>query len=348
MNLNDFEKSKKFFEEGNKKYDIDNFEGALVDYSKSIYFDPNNVDAYFNRGSIRKELRDLESAKSDFSKVISLSPSNEIAYFNRGEIFFELRDYFRAIDDYTKVIFFNQEDEDAFFKRGLSKAKINNLTGAIEDFSKAIEINPEYVKAIYSRGLIKFKLSDNSSEKDLKDALEIESDYKDTYFDEITKYMNEEEKSKAIDVEVENPTDDFYYNQKKLITNKTEKSYFSNENKVSKKKDKKKIKKQTENENINVVLRKDKSPISGGFILMFFLITSVITAILLSNGLVFEAIIVAFAGSILINIFALFWRPARKAIGLLNIIAGIIMMLSIIGIPFGVILLLFGGILFFI
>jgi hypothetical protein len=81
---------------------------------------------------------------------------------------------------------------------------------------------------------------------------------------------------------------------------------------------------------------------------MFFLITSVISGILISNGQIFEAVLVAFAGTILLNIFALFWRPARKAIGLLNIIGGIIMMLSIIGIPFGVILLLFGGILFFI
>ena len=61
-----------------------------------------------------------------------------------------------------------------------------------------------------------------------------------------------------------------------------------------------------------------------------------------------EAVGVVFVSGVLIDIFALFWRPSRKAIGLLNIILGILLMLSIIGFPFGIFLLLFGAILMFI
>ena len=59
MNLNDLENSNKFFEEGNKKYDAENLQDALSYYTKSIYFNPNNVDAFFNRGCVRKELQDF-------------------------------------------------------------------------------------------------------------------------------------------------------------------------------------------------------------------------------------------------------------------------------------------------
>ena len=366
MNLNDLENSNKFFEEGNKKYDAENLEDALSDYTKSIYFNPNNVDAFFNRGCVRKELQDFESAKSDFAKVIDFSPKNETAFFNRGEVFFELKDYYSAIDDFSKVILLNNDFEDAYLKRGLSKSRINNSKGAIEDFSRAIEINPGFIEAIYSRGLVKIKLSDITGEKDLEDALKMQPDYEDIYFEEISKYVNEDEKSNSIDIEVENPDEIFFDNQKKFNfeknnvrnstdgnksepeNSKNEKSIFNYEKEFLKIKEKKKKKIKKEDKNINVIIKNEKSIISGRFLLMFFLMTSVISGILISNGQILEAIIVAFAGTILLNIFALFWRPARKAIGLLNIIGGIIMMLSIIGIPFGVILLLFGGILFFI
>ena len=94
--------------------------------------------------------------------------------------------------------------------------------------------------------------------------------------------------------------------------------------------------------------KNDNSPISGWFILIFFIVSSLIVGVLIANGNYMEAVGVVFVSGILIDIFALFWRPSRKAIGLVNIILGVFMMLSIIGLPFGIILLLFGAILMFI
>ena len=94
--------------------------------------------------------------------------------------------------------------------------------------------------------------------------------------------------------------------------------------------------------------KNDKSPISGWFILIFFIVSSLITGILIANGNLKEAIGVVFVSGVLIDIFSLFWRPTRKAIGLVNIILGLLLMLSIIGFPFGILLLLFGAILMFI
>ena len=92
MNYNDLDTSKNFFEEGNKKFDLDNLQGALNEYSKSIEFNPNNVDAYFNRGTVRFELNHFNDAISDFSIVIYFSPKNDIALLKRGETYYELKD----------------------------------------------------------------------------------------------------------------------------------------------------------------------------------------------------------------------------------------------------------------
>ena len=374
MNLNDLETSKIFFEEGNKKFDLDNLQGALNEYSKSIQFNPNNVDAYFNRGAVRFELNLFNDAISDFSKVIYFSPRNEIAFFKRGETYFQLKDYYSAIDDLTKVIFFNSESEDAYFKRGLAKSKIGNFQGSIDDFSKAIEINSRFVEAIYSRGLVKKKVLDNTADFDLKNALQLKPDYRDIYFEKISDNSDKDEKLNKIDLDFEKSTQSYkneenetvkykenyeYENKnnremprnssKPIVMNNSKKSKFEDTDAVYLEKENNRDSgKNIYNYNYVNTNKNDNSPISGWFILIFFIVSSLIAGILIANGNYMEAVGVVFVSGVLIDIFALFWRPSRKAIGLLNIILGILLMLSFIGFPFGIFLLLFGAILMFI
>ena len=376
MNLNDLETSNKFFDEGNKKFDLDNFLGALNEYSKSIEFNPNNVDAYFNRGSVRFELNNFYEAIADFTKVINFSPKNEIAFLKRGETYFELKDYYSAVDDFTKVISLDHENEDAYFKRGLAKSKIGNFEGSSEDFSRAIIINPKFVEAIYSRGLVKMKFSDSTAEDDLKQALRIQPNYKDIYFDEVSNNIDKDEKINTIDINYNSTTNSYQDNQndsfkykknyrnsgkqnqnksshrntsKPIIFNNPQDSNFKDADEVYiKKENNKKNGQNIYNYNYVNTNKNDNSPISGWFILIFFIVSSLIVGVLIANGNYMEAVGVVFVSGILIDIFALFWRPSRKAIGLVNIILGVFMMLSIIGLPFGIILLLFGAILMFI
>ena len=372
MNYNDLDTSRNFFEEGNKKFDLDNLQGALNEYSKSIEFNPNNVDAYFNRGTVRFELNHFNDAISDFSKVIYFSPKNDIALLKRGETYYELKDYYSAIDDFTKVIFFNSDSEDAYFKRGLAKSKIGNFHGSIDDFSKAIEINSSLVEAIYSRGLVKKKLFDTTADHDFKNALEIKPAYRDIYFETISDNYYKNEKINTIDFDEpkksykneDNDTNKYKENYKYDSKNNRESIKNSSKPIIMKNRKNSKfddvdeiyMEKESNNEkgqkiyNYNYVNtnKNDNSPISGWFILIFFIVSSLIAGVLIANGNYMEAVGVVFVSGILIDIFALFWRPSRKAIGLLNIILGVLLMLSVIGLPFGIFLLLFGAILMFI
>jgi len=84
------------------------------------------------------------------------------------------------------------------------------------------------------------------------------------------------------------------------------------------------------------------------FLIIFSVLFVTIVAVLSSGGYFLEAIAFSGFGSIFLNILALFWKPSRKAIGLLNMISGIFMMITIIGIPFGIFIFFIGAVIFFI
>ena len=61
--------AEEYFERGNSKYDLQDYQGAIADYSKAIQLDPNDSDAYYNRGLSKLELNQKDSACLDWSKA---------------------------------------------------------------------------------------------------------------------------------------------------------------------------------------------------------------------------------------------------------------------------------------
>ena len=72
--------------QGNAKYDLQDYRGAILDYNKAIELDPTYVKAYNNRGMAKANanLQDYRGAILDFTKAIELDPKNAILYYNRG------------------------------------------------------------------------------------------------------------------------------------------------------------------------------------------------------------------------------------------------------------------------
>ena len=59
------------------------------------------------------------------------------------------------------------------------------------------------------------------------------------------------------------------------------------------------------------------------------------------------SVIIGFLGFVGFFVLPLFWKPSRKAIGLMNIIIGAIVSLTSIGALIGIPMIIFGGILLF-
>ncbi|MGF1490105.1 MAG: tetratricopeptide repeat protein [Prochloraceae cyanobacterium] len=82
---------------------INDYLGAIEDYSRSIDLDPDNASLYFYRAIIYTLMADDRLAKEDYTKAIALNPNYAQAYFNRGDFCLQLADISGAIQDYQKA-----------------------------------------------------------------------------------------------------------------------------------------------------------------------------------------------------------------------------------------------------
>ena len=92
-----------YFDRGNSKYDLQDYRGAIQDYSKAIELDPSDAEAYYNRGLAKRKLQDYRGAIQDYSKAIELDPSFANAYNNRGNTKYLLNDIDGACLDWSKA-----------------------------------------------------------------------------------------------------------------------------------------------------------------------------------------------------------------------------------------------------
>ena len=95
--------AEEYFERGNSKYDLQDYQGAIADYSKAIELNPNYSGAYNNRGVSKLNLQDYRGAIADFSKAIQLDPNFSDAYYNRGLSKLALKQKNSACLDWSKA-----------------------------------------------------------------------------------------------------------------------------------------------------------------------------------------------------------------------------------------------------
>ena len=97
-----------FFNRANARAELQDFEGALSDYSESIRLHPDSAESFFNRGNAHMDLYKFEEAVSDYDTSISLGVSR--ALFNKGNAFVLLGRFSNALECYASL---EQQTEDA-------------------------------------------------------------------------------------------------------------------------------------------------------------------------------------------------------------------------------------------
>ncbi|MUG96426.1 tetratricopeptide repeat protein [Scytonema sp. UIC 10036] len=144
-------KAKRFFIQGNDKYDQGDYEGALVAYTKAISYNSNYANIYNNRGLVRYKLGDNEGAIEDYDQALRINANNEMAYFNRGLVRAHLKDYKQAVEDFNQALRINPDDAKIYIHLSHARAKLGDLRGAFTDYNQAKRLNPELVAAYKNR-----------------------------------------------------------------------------------------------------------------------------------------------------------------------------------------------------
>jgi len=98
------------------------------------------INDYYQSGNRKKELKNFEGAILDYNKVIELDPTYNFAYYNRAEAKLGIKDYRGAIEDYSKNIEIYPNDSKAYYKRGIIKLALGDKEDGCLDLNKAKEL----------------------------------------------------------------------------------------------------------------------------------------------------------------------------------------------------------------
>jgi lipoprotein NlpI len=126
--------AEEYHNRGIAKDDLQDYDGAIKDFSKAIEINPNFAEAYNNRGNAKANLQDYDGAIEDYNKAIEINPNYAIAYCNRGGAKVALQYYHEAIEDYNKAIEINPNLALAYYNRGIAYEILNEKAKAITDF----------------------------------------------------------------------------------------------------------------------------------------------------------------------------------------------------------------------
>jgi tetratricopeptide (TPR) repeat protein len=178
------------FYRGLTKHSIGDFNGAILDYTKVIFYEPS-ADVYFNRGNSKYSLMDLNGAKEDYSNALKLNSQFiearyslavtkndlkdyhgaiailDLPYVNKSHpillqmarAYAGLEDHVKALQNYTNAILLNS-DSNTFYARGVFFMDVNYFKKANNDFIAAIFLDKNNVPAYFFRGMSSFFLGE--------------------------------------------------------------------------------------------------------------------------------------------------------------------------------------------
>ena len=118
---------------------------AISDFSNAIKLNPNEIYGtyYWNRGVSKHQLNDFNGAINDYDKSISLKITND-KYVNRAFVYrcragakASLDDRYGAISDITKAIELDPNDGGLYYDLAYNKYYLNDFIGACQNARKA-------------------------------------------------------------------------------------------------------------------------------------------------------------------------------------------------------------------
>jgi len=147
----------KFYNDAKLKSAAGEYLESIKLYTKAIENYPTEdnylkAEAYYNRGINKRNLDNFTGAISDYTEALKLRPDYVKAFNNRGYAKMQIDDYNGAISDFTSAINYDNYNSEftymAFGNRGIAKLAIDQEGCA--DIKKAMELGSKSVTQIYN------------------------------------------------------------------------------------------------------------------------------------------------------------------------------------------------------
>jgi tetratricopeptide (TPR) repeat protein len=129
-----------YFRRGNDKTRMENYQGAIADYTQGIRLKPNDAFAYVVRGNAKVQLGQYFAAIADYDTAIRLQPDYAVAYLSRGRAKEQLGQYHAAIADFDMAIRLKPNDAYAYVGRGAAKGSLGRFWEEKQDLRTALKL----------------------------------------------------------------------------------------------------------------------------------------------------------------------------------------------------------------
>ena len=133
--------------------DLENYDEALVFYSKALKFDENYAIAWSNKGIVLNDHFNLvDKAISCFEKALQSIPNYADAKLNLGVAHAKKASYSKAIEHYESALKYDSNLVEAWSNRGVALNALKRHEEALASADKAITLKPDFAEAWSNRG----------------------------------------------------------------------------------------------------------------------------------------------------------------------------------------------------
>lgn len=150
---------KKYTDDGIELVYKGEFNKAIENFTKSIELKNDWEIPYFYRAVSYQALEEFDNAMIDYSKALSINDRMTDAYYNKAKITLSRKDIpnpdiNKAIEDLNKALELDEKFVDALFAMAAAYKKLEDYHKALEYLEKLLEIEPQAVHAKAFKKLI--------------------------------------------------------------------------------------------------------------------------------------------------------------------------------------------------
>lgn len=150
---------KKYTDDGIELVYKGEFNKAIENFTKSIELKNDWEIPYFYRAVSYQALEEFDNAMIDYSKALSINDRMTDAYYNKAKIALSRKDIpnpdiNKAIEDLNKALDLDEKFVDALFAMAAAYKKLGDYHKSLEYLEKLLEIEPQAVHAKALKKLI--------------------------------------------------------------------------------------------------------------------------------------------------------------------------------------------------
>ncbi len=202
---------------------LNNLDGALLDYQILLHLEPENSEALFNRAVVRYRLGHYAMAAEDFEQL-QRQPAGitNVLYFKTspdldgivdigalnnmqveicsylGLCYADMGLHDKALDTYSQAIAKYPMQTDLLINRALLYEKIDKKNAAVEDYAKVLAIEPENEKATINLNKLGVQIDKKDKIKSYDQLLEKNPDQIEALVQRAALYYNQGDYTTAI------------------------------------------------------------------------------------------------------------------------------------------------------